>query len=231
MAGMQLVENPIKKTPDHRNWFGREIRGLRHLLKYTNQIGEEVMIHRENWQIIVGEDPTNMKVWGQPVRFANIDPEFEDGFLGRIKAGHHTPPQWNGTDHRFTEVLWLGRAVFLHIDNRGVFSQSYFEVRQWEDAPLVPRVTGGEVMCWYALRDQRWRPRTELELTIFRDVECSPAMFVEHETPGFPSAKLVTIPWGTERMGEAPVPRIFWQTLGLLEEGNEETVFNKNNLR
>lgn len=231
MAGLPLVENPIKKTPDHISWFGREIRGLRHLLSYIDPTGVEVRIHRDDWQIIVGESPKDMEIWGQPVRFDDINPELEDGFLARVRAGCHTPPQWNGTDHKFTEVPWLGRLVFLHVNTRGEFTTAYFEVRTWENVDLVPRVTEGEIMCWCALNNQRLERWSDFELEIFKDVPHSPAMFIEHETPGFVSARLETVPWGLERMGETPIPREFWRSLKKLEEGDEESVFNKNNLR
>ncbi len=153
------------------------------------------------WTTLPDVEGVRFKTW----KYEDVSEEIVDGALVEVMPGHRTPVQYVETDHVFDENIQKGKFLLLHLTKEG-FSIYKFDSAA-EEVSFSLQVHQGEIMCLYALKEN-----------------IEPGEIIECEQPGFSSAKLMTVEKGIKQIGDLIIPDEFWQTINMLDEGNEESL-------
>ncbi len=106
------------------------------------------------------------------------------------------------SDHVFTENFQHGKYLIFHITPEGLSVYKFDS--GIEEVSFSLDVHQGDVMCLYALKENQ-----------------NPCEVIECEQPGFISAKLNTVPYGTYDIGNTKIPDEFWQAITMLDQKEE----------
>lgn len=155
-------------------------------------------IATSEWNTIEGVSGVRFRTW----KFAELDESIVDGALVEIQPGNHTPVQFVESAHVFSENFQKGTFYVLHLTREGLTVYHYLA----DGNSFTLEVSQGEAMCLF----------TSNKGEVGEVIEC--------EQPGFSTAKLPTIPFGTETFQGLAIPNDFWRVLSALKSGNEDEV-------
>ncbi len=180
--------------------------GKENVIDFNNPNGSVIASEEYAGPIAAGEWTVLEEVKGVRYRtwkYEDVSDEVIDGALVEVMQGCRTPVQYVETDHVFDENIQKGKFLLFHITADGLSVYKYDSAN--EEVSFSLQVHKGEAMCLYVLKESE-----------------TPGEIVECEQPGFSLAKLTSVPQGAEKVGDLEIPTEFWESVKMLDSGNED---------
>lgn len=159
-------------------------------------------IEAGSWTQLEEVEGVRFRTW----KFKDVDEEEVDGALVEIQPGKRTPVQFVESDHVFSENFQKGKFLVIYVDSEGDLSVYKYD-SSLEEVSFSLWAKQGEIMCLYACKDNQ-----------------QPAEVVECETPGFKSANLRTVEFGSTEIGGRLIPPELWKVIKCLDSGQEDNL-------
>lgn len=159
-------------------------------------------IEAGGWTQIEGVEGVRFRTW----KFKEVNEEEVDGALVEIQPGRRTPVQFVESDHIFSENFQKGKFLIIYVDSEGDLSVYKYD-SSIEEVSFALCAKQGEIMCLYACKDNQ-----------------QPAEVIECETPGFKTASLRTVEFGSTEIGGRLIPPELWRVIKSLDSGQEDNL-------